>query len=389
MDLNWSDDEIEFRARARAWLADHVPKHKRPDEGPEVRAYDLDWQRSQFEGGWAGIQWPKAHGGLGLSALKQYIWHEECARANAPDIGVGFVGINHAGPILIQCGDATQQATYLPPILRGETVWCQGFSEPGAGSDLSNISTSGRVEGDALIVNGEKIWSSYAQYADYQELLLRTDPGSRRTQGLTWAICDMHAPGITIRPIRQLDGRPEFCSILYDEVRIPLVNVVGGLGNGWSVAMSTLSLERGTAFTADQERLAVRVEALIEHAQRVVSRAGPRMIDDESVAERLGMLRAEIAALRALSLQGISRINRGAAIGAEGSMVKLYLSLVSQRTAQLSMQMLGADSLYRSDDGPEWVNHYLRSYQTSVGAGTNEIQHEIIAERLLGLPRAR
>jgi alkylation response protein AidB-like acyl-CoA dehydrogenase len=380
MDMSWSPDDRKFQQSARTWLEKHVPRTPRPEDETEARDFDLRWQQAQFRGGWAGIHWPKSHGGQGLSPLKQFIWHQECARAGAPDIGVCFVGNNHAGPILIDHGDPQQQA-HLANILSGSEVWCQGFSEPHAGSDLAAIRTSGTIDGDTLVICGEKLWSSYAQHADYQELLVRTDPDSQRQRGLSWVICDMRTPGIRVRPIRQLDGRPEFCSITYDEVRIPIRNVVGGLGNGWSVAMSTLSLERGAGFIIDQERLAHRIEELIQLA---VERDANALVFEE-----LGMLRAEISSLQAFSLKNILRSESGENLGAEGSITKVLLSMLTQKASRLSMDILGADSLARTRSGAKWIDRYLRSYQTSLGAGTNEIQLEVVAERLLDLPRGR
>jgi alkylation response protein AidB-like acyl-CoA dehydrogenase len=390
VDLDFSTEQRDFREEVRSWLAEHKPTTPRPSSAAGIRAYDTGWQRTQYEGGWAGISWPQEYGGRGLSLLEQLIWYEEYGRARLPSIDGTFVGLNHAGPTLIQCATPEQKAAHLPPILRGDALWCQGFSEPGAGSDLASLRTRAVIDGDDLVVTGQKIWTSSAFVADWQELLVRTDPAASKHRGITWVICDMHSPGIDVRPIQSMDGESEFCEVFYDEVRIPLSNVVGQLDDGWRVAMSTLSFERGTAFTAGQVRLASTVEHLIELARQ---RPGPlrrgTALADESLAVRLATARAEVAALRAMTYAAISRGVRYETPGPEGSIVKLYFSEIEKRVARLSMDLLGPDSLsFVSKWLPGgWSGDYLRSYASSIGGGTSEIQRNIIGERVLGLPR--
>ena len=269
MDLDFTAEEQAFRDEVRTWLREHVPAEPRPHgDRPDSREFDLAWQRTQYDGGWAGISWPAEFGGRGLSTIQQMIWYEEYARADAPWIGACFVGINHGGPTLIARGNDEQKAYHLPRILRGDVVWCQGFSEPEAGQRPRELTTRGVIDGDELVVTGQKIWTSFANMADYQELLVRTDPEQPRHKGITWVICDMHAPGITIRPISTHDRGAEFCEVFYDEVRIPLSNVVGDVGDGWSVAMSTLSLERGTGFMAEIIDATQTIEQLIDARTR-------------------------------------------------------------------------------------------------------------------------
>ena len=263
MNLDLTAEERAFREEARTWLRDHLPTEERPPEGAEMREFDLAWQRTLYDGGWAGINWPTEYGGRGLTDIQQMIWYEEFAKADPPftlNNSCTFVGNLHGGPTLIVNGDEEQKGTYLPRILRGEEVWCQGFSEPGAGSDLAGLSTRAEIDGDELVVTGQKTWTSYAHVADVQELLVRTDPIAPKHKGITWVICDMRTPGIEIREIRTMSHVTDFCEVFYDEVRIPLKNVVGGINNGWRTAMSTLSFERGTAFMADQVELASTVE---------------------------------------------------------------------------------------------------------------------------------
>lgn len=390
MNIDFSPAETRFREEVRSWLHDNVPKEKQPLDGEEARLFDMAWQKKQYEGGWAGINWPKEYGGRGLGLFEQIIWFEEYARAHAPFIGRCFVGINHGGPTLIVRGSEEQKGYHLPRILRGEVVWCQGFSEPGAGSDLAGIRTQARVEGDELVVNGSKIWTSYANHADWQELLLRSEPGAQRHKGLSWVICDMHTPGITIRPIRMMSGGVDLCQVFYDEVRIPIGNVVGGLGNGWSVAMSTLGFERGTGFIAEQVKLAIHVEELIARAKEQTGPDGRRLIASEHLAEQLATARAEVTALRAMTYRTISEIARTNTPGSESSIVRLYTSELAQRIARLEMEMLGSDMLdfvYGEREDP--VTSYLRGFAQTIAGGSAQIQRNIIGERVLGLPKSR
>ena len=375
-----------FRAECRDWLADNVPREKRPPEGTAMREFDLAWQRRQFEGGWAGLAWPRDYGGRGASLLEQYIWHEEYARAGGPASGSLFVALSHAGPTLIAAGDDVQKQFHLPRILQGEAVWCQGFSEPNAGSDLGALECRGTVEGDHLIVSGTKIWTSYGDLADYQELLIRTEPGSTGRRGISWAICDMRAPGIEIRPIRAMSGLTHFAQIFYDDVRLPLSNVVGALGGGWSVAMTTLGFERGTATIAHQIALSETVAQLIALARRLPGPDGTgTAIEDDAVAAGLATLKAEVAALRSLTAASISRGLREAVPGAEGNIVALYFAELTRRIHQAALDLLGPAALERG--GEDWPFRYLEAYKWGIGGGTTEIRRNAIGERVLGLPK--
>jgi alkylation response protein AidB-like acyl-CoA dehydrogenase len=390
--LTVSDADAAFRRDVRAWLQANTPSEPRPPitfEGREQAAYMRAWQRKLFEAGWAGISWPKAYGGRGLSLIEQVIWYEEYARANAPDGSCLFVGLQHGGPTLILHGNEAQKAFHLPRILKGESIWCQGFSEPGAGSDLAAISCRAEIDGDHMVVNGSKIWTSFAQVADYQELIVRTEAGSTRHHGLTWTICDMTAPGITVRPIRSMDGEHHNCEVFYDNVRIPLANVVGGLGEGWKVAMATLSFERGTAFMESQLRLSFTVEKLIQLARKSTGPDGRPLIEDQAIAAQLGRLRGQTAALKAMTYMGASRALRSDMPGPEGTLVALQLSEAKQATYRLAMDLLGAAGLERADDlDPTGLVHqYLYSFSNTIGGGTSEVRRNIIGERILGLPR--
>lgn len=365
-----------FRQEARRWLEANVPKTPSPEDGPASRDYVLAWQKTQAQGGWAGIAWPKELGGRGLSVLEQIVWFEEYARAGAPSpLNASFVMLNHAGPTLIACGTDAQKAYHLPKILNGEVLWCQGFSEPGAGSDLASLKCRGVVDGDQLVINGTKIWSSFADVAEWQELLIRTDPNASTSKALTWLICPMDAPGITVRPIRTMAGPHKYCEVFYDNVRVPLANVVGGINNGWATAMSTLSFERGTAALALLIGYTLKVEQLLTACSP--DRAELRM--------RLARLRAEGASIRAATYR-FALDCENAVPDASGSLMRLSFAEFTQRVAAAAIDLYGIDA-------PEvvgmhgWGHDYLDVFSETIAGGTAEIQRNIIAERVLGLPK--
>ena len=371
-----SDSISTFRQQARAWLSTHVPKSPPPADGPESRAYALAWQRTQAKGGWAGVAWPTEMGGRGATVLEQIVWSEECARAGAPSpLDPTFVGLNHAGPTLIACGSQAQKAFHLPKILKGDSIWCQGFSEPGAGSDLGSLKARGTVDGDVLIIQGHKLWSSFADIADYQELLVRSDWTAKTSKALTWLICPMTTPGITVRPIRTMAGVHKFCEVFYDDVRVPLSNVVGGIHNGWATAMSTLAFERGTSSLALLLALIAKVERLLvacpEHR--------PHM------RARLAQLRAEGAAVRAMTYR-LALDSAESTPDSSGSMVRVAFAEYAQRVNAAALDLFGLDA--PEVVGLHGIGHdYLDAFSETIAGGTSEIQRNIIGERVLGLPK--
>jgi len=394
VEIKFTDAEEAFRREARAWLEANKPPEGRPEiaDLKGRRAYDMAWQRKMFDAGWAGINWPKEFGGRGASLMEQLVWYEEYAKVGAPEVNTGFVVLKHAGPTLIACGTEAQKAFHLPKILGGDVVWCQGFSEPNAGSDLASLSTRATIEGDELVVNGQKIWTSFGQIAEYQELLVRTDPDAPKHKGITWVICPMDAPGIDIRPIKTLAGNADFCEVFYDNVRIPLANVVGKVNDGWRVAMATLSFERGTAFMSEQVRQSARMEELIATARSVSGPNGKaRAIDDDELARRLALARAEVEAMRAMTYRSLSLAARTGMPGAEASMIRLFFSELIQRIDRLAMDVIGAagvvDFNANGSSRNEWGEDYLTGLSQTIGGGTKEIQRNIIGERVLGLPR--
>jgi alkylation response protein AidB-like acyl-CoA dehydrogenase len=392
MDLQYSLADQEFRQSARTWLATNVPNVPRPAKGHGAEKYDRDWQRKLYEHGWAGVSWPKAFGGLGLSGLQQVIWYEELARARAPHyINTTYVALMHAGPTIIARGTDAQRAFHLPRILSGDALWCQGFSEPNAGSDLASLKTRGRIDGDDIVVTGSKMWTTDAVHADYQELLIRTDPDSQRHKGLTWLICDMKSPGMDIKPIRTMLKDEHVNMVFYDEVRIPVANVVGEINQGWSTAMATLSFERGIGFIGDQLELYERVGRAIDMAGKIRLEDGTLAIDDAGISHKLASLKADALAIRAMTLADIAETDRSGVPGPKGSMMKLLVTGAHKALSELVGDMMGWDFLEFDGDrsAHPWTYDYLWSWVFTISGGTSEIQRENIADRVLGLPRAR
>jgi hypothetical protein len=389
MDLRFTEAEEAFRAKLGAWLDRTLP-----EVGPEParldwpgrRAFDTAWQRCLFDAGYAGINWPSEYGGRGATPTEHLIFLEETTRRRAPYVGMNFVGLLHAGPTLIAEASAEQKAHHLPAILRGEHVWCQGFSEPNAGSDLASLATRAVLDGDHYVVTGQKIWTSYGHVADYCELLVRTDPEAPKHRGITWLICPMDTPGIEVRGIETILGSSEFCEVFLDEVRIPVANRVGAENDGWRVAMVTFSFERGTAFISE---LLASMEQLADLAR--LARERDRW-DDAGVRRELGLLRAELDALWALTKRNVSQAQRSGVPGPGGSVFKLYYADVKKRMGTLAFTLLGRDALALGEgENPDSLDHVaLRLYtlSLSIAAGTSEIQKNIVAERVLGLPKS-
>ncbi|MGW2954076.1 acyl-CoA dehydrogenase family protein [Streptomyces eurythermus] len=377
MDLSYTPQEEEFRARLRAWLAaalPGLPARPSPDDWPARRAYDLGWQRMLYDAGYAGVHWDS-------SPVLRLIFLEETERAGAPYVGANFVGLLHAGPTIAAEGTAEQRARWLPPILRGEQVWCQGFSEPDAGSDLASLRTRAWRDGDCYVVTGSKIWTSHAEVADWCELLVRTDPDAPRHRGISWLAMPMDAAGVTVRPLRTLAGPAEFAEVFLDEVRVPVAHRVGEENDGWRVTQVTLSFERGTAF-AGEVVACRRVLASLARAARDNGRW-----DDPVLRRALARLEAEFRALWRLVQWNVSEAEAtGGVPGAGGSVFKLRYSHARQELYDTAAEVLGADAL---DLDRPWVPDRLSALSYTIAAGTSQIQRSIVAERILGLPRGR
>ncbi|PWI16277.1 acyl-CoA dehydrogenase [Streptomyces sp. Act143] len=377
MDLSHTPEEEAFRAELRRWLGTvlpALPPKPSPDDWPGRRAYDMGWQRMLYDAGYADVHWD-------ASPTLRLIFLEETEKAGAPYVGAGFVGLLHAGPTIAAEGTEEQRARWLPPILRGDEVWCQGFSEPDAGSDLAALRTRAWRDGDDYVVTGSKIWTSHAEVADWCELLVRTDPTAPKHRGISWLAMPMDAPGITVRPLRTLAGSAEFAEVFLDEVRVPVANRVGDENDGWRVTMVTLSFERGTAFVG--EVVACR-RVLRELAAE--ARKNGRW-DDPVLRRRLGALNAEFRALWRLTQWNVSEAElSGGVPGAGGSVFKLRYSQARQSLYDAAADVLGPDAL---DLDRPWVLDRLSSLSYTIAAGTSQIQQNIVAERILGLPKGR
>ncbi|GHH06955.1 acyl-CoA dehydrogenase [Streptomyces lanatus] len=377
MDLTYTPEEEEFRTRLREWLGkalQGLPPKPSPDDWPGRRAYDLGWQRMLYDAGYGDVHW-------GASPTTRLIYLEETEKAGAPYVGAGFVGLLHAGPTIAAEGTPEQRARWLPPILRGQEVWCQGFSEPDAGSDLAALRTRARRDGDHYVVSGSKIWTSHAEVADWCELLVRTDPDAPKHRGISWLAMPMDAPGITVRPLKTLAGSAEFAEVFLDEVRVPVANRVGAENDGWRVTMVTLSFERGTAFVG--EVVACR-RVLRELAAE--ARANGRW-DDPALRRRLGRLNAEFRALWRLTQWNVSEAEGTSGVpGVGGSVFKLRYSHARQELYDTAADVLGPASL---DLDRPWTLDRLSSLSYTIAAGTSQIQRNIVAERILGLPKGR
>jgi alkylation response protein AidB-like acyl-CoA dehydrogenase len=393
VDLRYSESDEEFRAELRAWLHEAVPAHGPPPaarDWPARRAYDTGWQRKLQKAGYAGIHWPREYGGRDASATEQLVYYEETARAGAPYVGVNFVGMLHGGPTLIAEGTPEQKAAHLPRILGGEEVWCQCFSEPGAGSDLAALKTRAERDGDHYVVNGQKIWCSFAQAADFGELLVRTDPEAPKHRGISWLVLPMDAPGIEIRPLPTLAGEGEFSEVFFDNVRVPVANRVGAENDGWRVTNVTLRFERGTAFASDMIQLQRFLAHLVGVAKRV-TRGDATAWEDRALRREVGHVAAELDALWAMVKLSVSQTRKTGVPGLEGSAIKLYYTELAQRVSELGMRILGRAALSREDvaglPSGMILHKALQSLSLTIAAGSSQIQRNIIAERILGLPK--
>lgn len=385
MDLAYTEAEEEFRRRLGEWLAavlPGLPPKPSPDDWPARRAYDTAWQRRLYDAGYAGLHWPADAGGQGATPTQHLIFLEETEKAGAPYVGANFVGLLHAGPTIAAEGTAEQRARWLPPVLRGDEIWCQGFSEPDAGSDLAALRTRAVRDGDDYVVSGQKIWTSHAEVADWCELLVRTDPQAPKHRGISWLAMPMDAPGITVRPLRTLAGSTEFAEVFLDEVRVPVRNRVGAENDGWRVTMVTLSFERGTAFVGEVVACRRTLEAVAAEARR------NGRWDDPVLRRRLGRLNAEFRALWRLTQANVSESERtGGVPGVGGSVFKLRYSGVRQELYEAAAEVLGAGDAFDLDR--EWALDRLSSLSYTIAAGTSQIQRNIVAERILGLPKGR
>ncbi len=389
MELAPTADEAAFRAALRAWLAETVPSLPPAPDGREdwdaKSDYERMWQNTLFDAGYAGVSWPEEFGGRGSTPAEELIFLEETEAAGAPYVGCNFVGTLHAGPTIGAEGSDEQKKKYLPGILRGDDIWCQGFSEPEAGSDLASLRTTASRDGDEYVVNGQKMWTSNAQVARYCELLVRTDPDVKKHAGITWLVMPMDAPGIEVRPLKSLTGGPEFSEMFLHDVRIPVENRVGDENDGWRVAMVTFGFERGTAFVSEL----LGSMALVADLVAVAKELGHW--DDAGIRHGLARVSAELDAQWAYTKRNVSRAARDGNTGVGGSIFKLGYHETRHRLGDIAMRILGRQGLAMGTrvSAEDHVEERLYALSLSIAAGTTQIQRNIVGERLLGLPRER
>jgi alkylation response protein AidB-like acyl-CoA dehydrogenase len=377
MDYGDTADEAAFRTGFRAWLATHAPSEPLPVAGAARAEAWHEWHKTLYEAGYVGVSWPVEVGGRGLSPLYDAILNEEVGAAGAPPLPhVGFLG-----RALLHHGSPAQQRRYLPGLLSGDEVWCQGFSEPGAGSDLSALATRGRLEGDVWIVDGQKVWTSDAAWADWCLLLVRTEPEAPRHQGISALLVDMRTPGVTVRPIVQINGDTEFNEVFFDGVRVPADRIVGARGDGWRIAMTTVAYERGPAEVGFSSRYG---RTLRDLEQVAAARPADPTID-RALAE--AYVHNEVLRLHVLrSLSARLHLPEGAVPGPEGSIDKLLATRTEQLLHHVAMDLHDGAAVLGQRD--EVLFEYFYSRAASIAGGTSQIQRGIIAERVLGLPRS-
>ncbi len=379
MDLTFSESELGFRDELRAWFDSHDPGHEPDGDEDAHYAWRRDFQRELAGDGWAAVHWPIEYGGRGATLTESAIFFEELGRSGAP-LPANVLGLLLAGPTIMTWGTPAQKERHLTPILTAEEIWCQGFSEPDAGSDLASLKTRAVRDGDGWLVSGQKVWTSGAQYSKWCMLVARTDSDVPRHKGLTYFLMDMEQEGVQIRPLRQITGEPEFNELFIDGARIPDENVLGGVGNGWKVALTTLMNERaGLAFFL-QVRLRQLLDRLIDEA------AGRGLLEDPMVADRLGELHLKAEVIRLTAYRGLTAIEKYGQPGPEGSLTKWMWSETNQQLTQFAVDLLGPSALQA---GGRWAYELLRARGNSIEGGTTEVLKNIVAERVLGLPKAR
>jgi alkylation response protein AidB-like acyl-CoA dehydrogenase len=380
MDLTFNERETAFRDELRAWLADNHPGEPPTDQGEDgVYAWRRDWQRRLYDAGWAAPNWPREYGGRGASLTEQAIYFEELGRSRAP-LAANVLGLLLGGPTLMVWGTEEQKDRYLAPILSGEEIWCQGFSEPDAGSDLAALKTKAVKDGDEWVVTGQKVWTSGAQYSKWCMLVARTDGDVPKHKGLTYFLMDMEQEAVQVRPLRQITGEAEFNELFIEEARIPDENVVGGVGNGWKVALTTLMNERaGLGFA-----LQIRLRHLLDDLFAVAGERG--LLEDPLYADKLAELHQRCEAIRLLAWKGLTDVEKYGQPGPEGSLVKWLWSDSNQKLTQLAADIVGPEALTA---GTPWSYELLRARGNTIEGGTTEILKNIIAERVLGLPRLK
>jgi alkylation response protein AidB-like acyl-CoA dehydrogenase len=397
MDFTLTPEQQSFRDEVRDWLRRNLPRswverlHGGSDiPRPEAYAFLRDWQRTMYDAGFVGLTWPKEYGGRGLTFMEEMILHEEMALAKAPPV-LNILAIGMAGPTIIAYGTEEQKKRYPPKMLSCEEIWCQGYSEPNAGSDLASLSTRAVKEGEYYVVNGQKVWTSLAHMADWMMLLARTDPDAPKHKGITYFLMDMHTPGVTVKPLKQITGDAEFNEVYFDNVRIHESQILGGLNNGWAVGLTTLMYERLALGFGLQVRLRIALDGLVELA-RQTRKNGVPATQDPSIRQKLAQLWIDTEVFKYTGARAITKLLKGELPGPEASTGKMMWVEGHQRLQELAMEIEGPyaqltkGSAWAIADGL-WQHTFLRSRANSIEGGTTEIQRNIIGERVLGLPK--
>ncbi|HTR74803.1 MAG TPA: acyl-CoA dehydrogenase family protein [Solirubrobacterales bacterium] len=393
MDLTLSPSEEGFRDEVATWLRENNPGPEPEGSLDEVMAFRGEWQRKLHAAGWAGISWPKEYGGRGATMIEQAIFTGEAAAQEAPS-PANVLGLAMGGPVVIAHGTEAQKERYLEPILTGEEIWCQGFSEPESGSDLASLKTRAVKDGDEWVVTGQKVWTTFAQYAKWCMLVARTDPDAPKHKGLTYFLMDMEQDGVEAKPLVQITGEGEFNEVFINEARIPDENIIGGVGDGWTVAITTLMNERaGLAFGAIAQihNSLARLAAL---AAEVREEGGTSAAEDAYFRQRISQLFIEAETMRLNAYRGLTKTMESGIPGPEGSLGKWQWADINQDITELALEIEGAWApLARGSEGAvangAWQYGFLRSRANSIEGGTTDILKNIIAERVLGLPRMR
>ncbi len=389
--LQYSPEDDAFRTALRTWLAVHLPAERVPDDEDARRDFQRAWQRTLAGGDWVGIQWPRAYGGRDATLSQQIVFTEEMARVRAPGI-LDPIAVNIVGPTLIQAGTPAQRARYLPPILPAKEVWCLGFSEPNAGSDLASLRCRAVRDGDHWVVSGQKVWSSKAHIADRLLLLVRTDPDLPKHKGISCLIVDMKSPGITWRPLVQISGLREFNEVFLEEVRVPVADTLGPVHGGWPLIRTALAHERGTLWAFEFKiRLQNAALALADLYRRCRQGAGGRSADLAVLRQQVAQVHIEAQVFAAHTLRILPRLHHAGEVPPDAALQKLFGSEIQQRACELAMALGGPYSQLARDpralDGGDWYEAYLYSRSVTISSGTSEVLRTLLAQQALGLPR--
>jgi alkylation response protein AidB-like acyl-CoA dehydrogenase len=394
MDFNYSAEQEAYRMQVRAWLEANQPPPFTPEEKERANE-DLLWERNKkwhkklYQGGWVGLNWPREYGGRGATFIEQVIFQQELGRLSLP-MGINVLGIIMTGPALMQWGTEEQKQRYLKPILAADEIWCEGMSEPGAGSDLASIQTRAELQGDYFVINGQKVWTTHAHRAQFCQLFVRSDPDLPRHKGLSALLVDMRSPGVTVKPLKQITGDAEFNEIFFEDVRVPKENLLGPLNNGWQVLVSTLMHERfGISETIGGSE--VILAQLVELAKSVPLNGDTAAADDNEIRQQIAQFAIEVTAKKYNGLRALTKRLKGQQPGAESSIGKLVATELSQRMTKFASRLLGGYAMLErrsmfARDG-DWMRRILQIESMTIAGGTSSVQKNMIGERILQLPK--